>query len=47
MVNRMYILPLIEMGIIKQEEQEAVIDFLTQLAKIGIYNKTVNYFRHD
>lgn len=47
MVKRTYILPLIEMGITRQEEQEAVIDFLTQLAEIGIYNKTVNDFKHD
>ena len=39
MVKGMYVLPLEEIGITDMEEQEKVIDFLTQLARIGIKNK--------
>jgi len=38
----MYTLPLMQIGIMDIEEQEKVIDFLINLAKIGIKNKALN-----
>ena len=39
MVKGIYILTLAQIGITDMEEQKKVIDFLTQLARIGIKNK--------
>lgn len=47
MIKGMYILPLAQMGITEMEEQDKVIDFLTQLAKIGIKNNALKDYKHD
>lgn len=47
MIKGMYILPLAQMGISEMEEQEKVIDFLIQLAKIGIKNNALKEYKHD
>ena len=47
MIKGMYILPLAQMGITEMEEQDKVIDFLTQLARIGIKNKALKDYKND
>lgn len=47
MIKGMYNLPLAQMGIIEMEEQQKVIDFLVQLAKIGIKNNSIKDYKHD